>query len=645
MTLNSRNHADQSSSAGTATANGDLPAALIGINEGSLLQGKPTDWSRDLFLNSEWRGAGYGYDDGRMQLDANGYPHSYMGAETSLLLQLPVVRSAARAGVYVVTYPAAMTCALQGTLGGATVVQPFVGGVGKIRLPATNNGALGIPTLRLSGPIPAGGVAMSIVKESDWYNPEATQALRTLGKINRSMTARAVNGDRLYADNSPVANPTAFPTLRNAAARYKGPTPNGPLCVEAQVDACNQAGQHMWHNQSHIDDDSVVAAEAAYVAANLAADARVFIELSNELWNFSFRQARESMLFGQRLGMGVAAATPGTLVPETIIFNDPGGKANTANSNTTLYACAIGDMIFMSVNGVGYQVYQALTANPAGTVITPITTEGANTADGKWKLIHGATSSILAGKRWIAKRSKEIWAIWDAAFATAGRQPPLHVVGAQAGGSGFTAIARDIFEWDNCWQAIDRLAIAPYWGGGVGAPPNTLYNYAINYPSPTYPHPWTATEKALVTTNIPAFLDAFFAVAGDTVDSALAQASAIKTQMATYLAGKGDTAGRVKLSSYECNHHVNFNIGGWPADHQAPLVTAHKSILTDARFFTLTARYLNGLTALGGEHCVFDRVGPMPTTYGTLSYWGLQEHDLDYSGRYNAVAGVNAVTG
>lgn len=630
--------------AATVSEAGVLPAAMLGINEGILTQGKPTDWSRDLFHNSNWRTAEYGNDDGSMQINPNGYPTAYYQSDTAILLLLPKARSAARAGTYVVTYPAGMTCTLS-TPNGASVVQAFSGGTGKISLPA-NDGTLGSPALKFSGPIPSGGIAVSVVKDGDaatgYYNPEASNALKALGKINRSMSARGVNSDRVPGNTATTL------AMRTAATRYRGPTPNGPLCVEMQLDACNKAGQHMWHNQSHIDDDGVVVAEAAYVAANLAPGKRVYVELSNELWNTGagfYRSSREMMLLGLRAGMGPSSATPTSLVPETIIYNDDPALPSLSNDAVTRWPVNTGQRIQMMLNGFGVQCYEALANNPAGTTVTPISTEGASTADGKWRLVYGSSACKIAGQRYLSKRLKEVWAIWDAALIAQGRARAIHVLAWQYG-SGIFASASASLDWDNLWQVTDRYAIAPYFGGGGGLAGGVgdLIRYSANYPSPTYPHPWTAAEKDLLLTDKEAFKNAFFAVVPDVIANTLASAANIQSGLAAYLAGKGAESDRIKLCSYECNSHLNFSDGAWPSTHQSALVTAHAEILADPRWSAAITTYFNGLLALGGEHCAYDRVGPIPIAYSSLSYWGFQTSDTDFSLRYQALAAINSGT-
>ena len=614
-----------------------LPSAMIGINEGFLTQGKPTDWARDLYYSAQWRAIGgpNAYDDGTMARTAiGGYPTHYYQSETTINLILAPLRSAARAGVYTVTYPAGMTCTLS-QAAGASVAQAFAGGTGKLNMP--QGALLQYPVLTFSGTIPGSGIVVSITKDGEggtgFYSSDAVSAMAALGKINRSMTPRAVNGDLI------TRTPYTF-TMRSSATRYTGPpTSMGPLfstplSVEIQVDACNHAGQHMWWNQSHIDDDTCVTAEANYAATNLAAGKAVFVELSNEQWNTQFKQYNEIIVMGLRAGLGPLGAAPGSLTPETIIYNNNG-----SNSNNTTVAVNAGDKLFMAINGYGVQVYQAINAQASGVTVTPITTAGANTADGNWTLLYTNTDCIRASRRYNAKRSKEIWAIWDAAFTAAGRSRTVHVVGGQFAYGWSAGIGpKDTFDWDNAYLTIDRLAWGSYWAAGVGASPNNVFSYTINYSTP---HSWTAAEKDLLNggVDIPGFITAWFAIAGDAVATTYAWALQEQGKMNTYCAGKGTST---KVASYETDWGSLWPYGGWPSTHQASLVTAHQNILKDARYATLMTAHLNNFLSLGGEHNVFDRIGPMPSAYPYLTYWALQETDTDTSLRYNAVAAVNA---
>ena len=106
---------------------------------------------------------------------------------------------------------------------------------------------------QISGPIPAGGISISMTRDGETetgiYSQAAANVLASLGKINRTMSARGVNNDWLGISDG-------YPNKRTLATRWTGPVnPNeyAPLCIEAQVSACVKGGMHLWHNTSDID--------------------------------------------------------------------------------------------------------------------------------------------------------------------------------------------------------------------------------------------------------------------------------------------------------------------------------------------------------------------------------------------------------
>lgn len=61
--------------------------------------------------------------------------------------------------------------------------------------------------------------------------------------------------------------------------------------IEVMVDLANQIGADPWLTLPHMSDDAYSQAMATYVKRQLDPNLKVFVEYSNELWNFSFQQA------------------------------------------------------------------------------------------------------------------------------------------------------------------------------------------------------------------------------------------------------------------------------------------------------------------------------------------------------------------
>jgi len=72
--------------------------------------------------------------------------------------------------------------------------------------------------------------------------------------------------------------------------------------VEVMVDLCNRQQADAWFCMPHLADDDYVREFARVVQARLHPKAKVYIELSNELWNGMFQQSRWAGEEGRKLG-------------------------------------------------------------------------------------------------------------------------------------------------------------------------------------------------------------------------------------------------------------------------------------------------------------------------------------------------------
>ncbi len=81
--------------------------------------------------------------------------------------------------------------------------------------------------------------------------------------------------------------------------------------VSVQVALCNALGCDMWYNITVYANDNYVTQTVSYIRDNLSAGLNLYLELSNEIWNFSFTQTNYAINLGAALGF--PSATLGTI--------------------------------------------------------------------------------------------------------------------------------------------------------------------------------------------------------------------------------------------------------------------------------------------------------------------------------------------
>jgi hypothetical protein len=394
--------------------------------------------------------------------------------------------------------------------------------------------------------------------------------------------------------------------------QWTGPVSMGASPLSYQVAFANAANTHIGLNISHMWSDAYIAGYAQYVAQNLSATLMCGPEFSNEVWN--------RVTFSQGNDLGVQACQEGlwnTLGNATPITIRTGGidvgsgpyYGSTNGDLTTSFAS--GDYLY--ANFGGWQVFRALKANVAGS--------SDNLANGSaWTIAITGAEVTRALKRKYAQRAKAMFDIFDAAFVAAGYSARSRVRRRLAwqASTGYTD-AQEILSWQDTYQSYDEFLIGPYWGGGFAG--YDLGTYDSNYPG------WGATEKALVATNVPAFLDAFFAIAPTAIDAAVDATRDYKQGLARWLNTTYGLAMDARLfGAYEAHWHW-ITLGGW----NAAISTVFPTIVADARFATMFTRFVNGYKAkVGGNMNLYVRSqGPWSAL---PSYnWGFQESEADTS--------------
>lgn len=109
-------------------------------------------------------------------------------------------------------------------------------------------------------------------------------------KVVRFMDWQATNGSQVreWADR---------PTVDDAVWTTHG------VPLEMMVDYCNRTGNAPWFCLPHLASDDFVRQFARLVKGTLRADLPVYVEYSNELWNYGFQQTGWCRDEGKRLGL------------------------------------------------------------------------------------------------------------------------------------------------------------------------------------------------------------------------------------------------------------------------------------------------------------------------------------------------------
>lgn len=568
----------------------------VGLNEGYWAQWNPVDPTNDIVERGRWVRSSYANLPTANLDPATLRPTSYPSGDTSVIL---VVGGAfyTPGDVYVLTYPPGMTVTTA-VIANATVTQAFSGGTGEVTM---GTGEVSL-NLRFSGTIPVGGIVATFKKKG------LASTKRYTAKLANDYTEAGFKIARYLTPIGANTLPTFTPTSGAQITGEYGCTP-AFMCEFA-----NDTGTDVYFNVHHLADDSYVSAVAAYFAANLNSSRKLYIELSNEMWNTIFPVHDYSRMTGSALGFYNSAgnAAPSTIVAEQLA--DP-------LAGTTSQAYTSGTRIFANLYGTGWQVWQAVGNQAAGSIV-----EASSNAN--WTVIATNAQTATAGRRWQAQRSKEVFALFDAAFGASARTRTIRVLGVQAADTNLSVIAERLL-WGNLYQSLDRIAIAPYWGDRFGS-----YASGVDHDSPGF----TLTEKALYATNVNAWKDALFAAGYTDIDTVVGRAATMKQGLESLLrqAPYNLPADTIRLMSYEINHHLVMN--SYP--NRALALAAFNSFIADPRLATITSYYLSRLKALvGGEHLMFDSVcAPVVTGAPNVQGWGIMYKQGDRTQpQYNAI--------
>ena len=515
-------------------------------------------------------------------------------------------------GNYEIFYPPGMTCSLSYEPTDATILTPLSGGYGKIQITDTvplGAGGAAFMSLAFSGTIPAGGLVYSIRKEGDTspvvQSDEYLASWQALApNIMRFMTAQHTNNLEIREGNDQV---------------WTGSVDMGPVSTQFMCETVNAVpGADLYLCIGAGWDDDYVQKTAEDVLLYLDADRKVYVEWSNEVWNGIFPQFNYAARRGCELGLATlnGGQTPIPTIYEAT-FDGSGIPCESWPINTYVY----GNVPTGGVGTVVMKSKKAITAGVAGDVAL---SSGQTTNTG-WDLIYSNDDTRYARQHYTTHRSLEVFTIFDAVFGSAARTRIRRVIAGQAGGGASSQF--ELLRWESAYLHCDRFAVAPYWGGGIAG--YDIGNYSSNFTG------WTATEKALVATDVPAFLTAAFAAFNTAIDGTVAYMKTWKQDFARLVAAQpGGSIDLVPLMSYEAGWHW-ITQGGW----NAAIDTVFPQIVSDARFGTALTRYLNGLRDnVGGDHVLFDRIAMLAT--GQKSNWGHQSDEADITSgnaRFTAV--------
>jgi hypothetical protein len=425
--------------------------------------------------------------------------------------------------------------------------------------------------------------------------------INLVGKIIRDMDIVAAIGEGGYV----YASTDTFTDSRTLANRT---TAIGLYNIEEVVAIANAAGVRLWHNPRITDSDAYVQYEARYAAGVIdvskkLVSAKPLVEPGNEWWNYGQNQVRLSHLLAVRAGLAPSAlANNAAAVPETIIDCITRNQPTFAGGNaTTTRAFADGDKFMIEASG--HRVYQVTGAKASGSTFAfPAGGSG-------FTLLYNLADTDRAQLRFQGNTSKKKGDIWKAAWTESGRADaaPLTVIGAAAA-QGFSAI-QPALDWENNYLSINRVAIAPYYGEGVGGKYLAVYNdnSISGYGMADKDVLFTSTSAA----GIAAFKTLYFSKSREAITAAIDTTSTFRNALGNYNVAKGLARHAIELVIYEMGWHCQFSTGGWPDRADA---------------YNSANAYGTGsfVTWSDGAAYVASQAVPAGTTPANATYWTLK---------------------
>ena len=298
---------------------------------------------------------------------------------------------------------------------------------------------------------------------------------------------------------------------RTRPDHYSQTTASG-VAIEYMIDLANEVRADAWFTIPHLVDDQYVTEFAKLVKTRLHADLDIYVEYSNEVWNWLFSQAAYADSEGKRLGL-----------PEP--------------TNQTFYA----------------------------------------------------------------KRSCDVFRLWQAQFSESERSRLKFVLASQ---SANPWISEQIVKYENAYQCADALAIAPYFGGVLGAPENV-----------------DETSKLTVDQLFDLLEQTHLPIAYDAMEAQKAIADAYGLQLIAYEGGQ---------------HLVGY--GG--AENNELLTNLFIEANRHTRMQTIYDQYLDTWKAIGGD--AFLHYMSTSTRYHKFGSWGIRESLVDdQAPKYQAVRRFN----
>lgn len=134
----------------------------------------------------------------------------------------------------------------------------------------------------------------------DIWNPQLLEDLQGYS-VWRHMDMNAVNWSKISSWSQ-----RKLPTDPGNAEIYidaSSPANTTGLAVEWQIDLCNRANIDCWFTVPYLADDNYISQQAQLIAAHLSPALKIYVELSNEVWNGQFAQCQQAIDAGKAGGL------------------------------------------------------------------------------------------------------------------------------------------------------------------------------------------------------------------------------------------------------------------------------------------------------------------------------------------------------